>query len=67
LKRAGLNSPRAGELLFLDAALYVPSSAVYMTKVQNLQGYDMPYISGALGLDTLGLEVADTAVNRGKE
>jgi len=27
----------------------------------------MPYISGVLGLDALGLEVADTAVNRGKE
>ncbi|KAF8970395.1 S-adenosyl-L-methionine-dependent methyltransferase [Flammula alnicola] len=48
LETSGLDLPRSGRAL-------VPGCGA---------GYDLTYISSTLGLDTLGLEVAETAVQR---
>ncbi|KAF9486242.1 S-adenosyl-L-methionine-dependent methyltransferase [Pholiota conissans] len=51
LESSGLDLPQKGRAL-------VPGCGA---------GYDLPYISETLGLDTLGLEVADTAILRANE
>ncbi|KDR76470.1 hypothetical protein GALMADRAFT_246837 [Galerina marginata CBS 339.88] len=51
IESSGLDLPRSGRAL-------VPGCG---------SGYDLQYISIALGLDTLGLEIAETAVKRANE
>ncbi len=35
--------------------------------MNGMKGYDLTYISATLGLETLGLEVAQTAITRANE
>jgi len=51
IERSGIDFPKSGRAL-------VPGCG---------SGHDLPYISATLGLHTLGLEVADTAIARAKE
>ncbi|KDR76474.1 hypothetical protein GALMADRAFT_1328186 [Galerina marginata CBS 339.88] len=51
IKSSGIDFPRTGRAL-------VPGCG---------SGYDVEYISIALGLDTLGLEVAETAIKKARE